>query len=107
MSVIITLRLQGDPKQFEEAAAAAPDRLQSIVERAKEHGLIAHRFYGSDPDKIMVIDEWPDEASFRSFFESTQDEIGPLLGRAGVTGEPEITAWRKLESHDEYGWDAS
>jgi hypothetical protein len=35
------------------------------IETAKKHGLIAHRFYGSeDGSKVLVVDEWPDRQSF-------------------------------------------
>lgn len=64
MSVLMTLSMQGDAKKLEEDAAGDPDGIQSIVGSAKEHGLIAHRFYGSDDGQIMVVDEWPDEQSF-------------------------------------------
>ena len=33
-------------------------------------------------------------------------EIEPMMAAAGVTGEPEITFWRKLDTHDDVGWDA-
>jgi hypothetical protein len=106
MSVMLTLRMSGDPKRLEERAAADPDAIRAISDRAKEHGLIAHRFYGSDDNQIMVVDEWPDAASFHAFFEAAGGEIQPLMQAAGVTGEPQITFWRKLESHDEVGWGA-
>jgi quinol monooxygenase YgiN len=104
MSVIVTLRFNGDPAKMEAQAAAEPDRIRAIVEQAKEHGLIAHRFYGSE-GSILVIDEWPDEQSFHSFFSAAAGEIEPMMGAAGVTSEPEVTFWRKLETGDEVGWD--
>ena len=57
MSVIMTLRVEGDPKKLEELAGQSQDTLVGIAEHAKEHGLIAHRFYGSDDGQIMIIDE--------------------------------------------------
>jgi hypothetical protein len=104
MSVIMTFRVAGDPDALERRAAENPDEMRSIADRAKEHGLIAHRFYGAD-GKIMVVDEWPDAESFHRFFEQVQAEIEPMMRDAGVTGEPEITFWRKLDTHDEVGWD--
>lgn len=104
MTVIVTLRLNSDPKRLEEIATA--DRMQPIVETAKSHGLIAHRFYGSDDGQVMVIDEWPDRQSFQTFFESTQDQIGPLMQDAGAQSAPEVTFWEKLETHDDVGWGA-
>ena len=105
MSVIMTLRAKGDPAELERRAAQNPDGMRAITERAKEHGLIAHRFYGSEDGQILVIDEWPDPESFQRFFESMRSEIEPLMREVGVTSEPEVTFWRKLESQDEVGWD--
>lgn len=104
MSVIITLRMKGDPHKLEEHAAANADQMSGIADRAKERGLIAHRFYGSDGGEILVIDEWPDAESFHRFFEEQQHQIGPMMESAGVTSQPEVTVWRKLESRDEVGW---
>ncbi len=102
MSVIVTIRVNGDPGKLEEIAAASPDRIRAVSEAAKPHGVIAHQFYGSD-DGILVIDEWPDAASFQKFFEEQQPTIGPLMQEAGVTSPPEVSIWRKLETHDEIG----
>ena len=88
MSVIMTFSAAGDPAELERRAAENPEGMRSIAERAKEHGLIAHRFYGSE-NQIMIIDEWPDPESFQQV----------------ATGEPEITFWHKLETHDEVGWE--
>ena len=106
MSVIVTLSMQGDPKKIEEHAAADPDGMKGIIEIAKEHGLIAHRFYGTDDGQIMVIDEWPDAESFQHFFETAGPQIGPMMQSAGITAEPRAVFWRKLETHDDFGWDA-
>jgi quinol monooxygenase YgiN len=104
MSVILTFRVKGDPEKLEQVADADRGRIRGISERAKEAGLIAHRFYGSDDGQIMVVDEWPDAASFQRFFESERADIESLMGDV-ASGEPEITFWRKLETHDEIGWD--
>ena len=103
MSVIMTLRVSGDPDKLEQLARENPDAIRSISERGKAAGAIAHRFYGSD-GQIMVVDEWPDEASFQAFFEAEQAAIGPLMAQV-ATGEPEITFWRKLETGDDVGWE--
>jgi hypothetical protein len=105
MSVIMTLYIQGDPGKLESAAADDPGRLQAIAEKAKEHGVIAHRFYGSG-GQILVVDEWPDEQSFEAFFSEQQSEIGSLMEAVGAAGEPRHQFWRKLETGDEIGWDA-
>ena len=105
MSVIMTLVANGDPDELERRAAGNPEGMQAIAERAKAHGLIAHRFYGAE-GQIMVVDEWPDPQSFQGFWQEMGSEIEPLMREVGVTGEPDVTFWRKLETHDEYGWDA-
>lgn len=104
MSVIVTLRMSGDPRKLEEHAASNAEQMRAIADRAQEHGVLAHRFYGSDGGQILVIDEWPDAESFDRFFEQQQDQIGPMMQAAGITSQPEVTVWRKLESHDEVGW---
>lgn len=104
MSVIMTLRVTGDPKALEQMTQADPERIQRLIEAAKSHGLIAHRFYGSE-GKIMVIDEWPDPESFQAFFAEMEAEIGPMM-QAVATSEPEIVFWTKLDTGDEVGWNA-
>lgn len=106
MSVIMTMRVHGDPKELERRAAGNPDAMSALVDRAKEHGLIAHRFYGSEDGQIMVVDEWPSPESFQAFFEQSRSEIEPLMREVGVTSEPDVTFWHKLETHDEAGWGA-
>ena len=104
MSVIMTMWIQGDPGELERLAGENPDAIRSISKRAEGHGLIAHRFYGSE-GQIMVVDEWPDEQSFQRFFEEARGEIAPMMEQVGASGEPRIVFWRKLETHDEVGWD--
>jgi quinol monooxygenase YgiN len=103
VSVIVTLRVSGDPDKMEQLAAESPDAIRGITERAKAAGVIAHRFYGSD-GQIMVVDEWPDPETFKAFWEAEQAAIGPLMAQV-ATGEPEVTFWRKLETGDDVGWE--
>jgi hypothetical protein len=106
MSVLMTLALSGDPRKLENHATSDPESMQVILDSAKSHGLIAHRFYGSEDGRIMVVDEWPDEQSFQTFFDENQGRIGPLMEAAGVTSDPQPMFWRQLESRDQYGWGA-
>ena len=105
MSVIMTFVVDGDPAGVERYAAENPEQMREIIEHAVQHGLIAHRFYGSE-GQIMVADEWPDEQSFREFFAHMQPQIQPIMEAAGITAEPRPSFWRKLEAHDDYGWGA-
>lgn len=104
MSVIMTLRMKGDLGKLESIAAQDPDRLPAIAEKAKSHGVIAHRFYGADDGELMVVDEWPDSDSFQAFFDECRSEIQAVMDDAGVRTEPEVRFWRKLETNDEIGW---
>lgn len=105
MSVIMTLQMPGDRDRLEAFAAENKESLRGIADKAKEHGLIAHRFYGSDDGQIMVVDEWPDEQSFQQFFEEAAPQIGPMFASVGITTEPRPTFWRKLATHDDVGWE--
>ncbi len=105
MSVVMTLQVAGDPKAVEQFAVDNTEKTQGILEAAKRHGLIAHRFYGSD-DGVMVLDEWPDRQSFESFFQEQESEIRPMFEAAGVTAQIEPTFWRELATQDAYGWGA-
>ena len=104
MSVIMTLTIDGDPKKLEAQAASDPAGMQAIIDSAKAHGLIAHRFYGSEGGQIMVVDEWPDAESFQSFFDENSARIAPLMQAAGASSQPQPKFWRTLDTHDEYGW---
>jgi hypothetical protein len=103
MSVIMTLRVSGDPAKLEAMAAENPDAISAISARAKEMGLIAHRFYGSE-NEIMVVDEWPDTESFQRFWDDQAHAIGPMMEQVS-TSEPVVTFWRALETRDEVGWE--
>ena len=105
MSVIMTLRVQGDPDKLQQQASGDAERLNRILDRAKEHGLIAHRWYASDGE-FMVVDEWPDEQSFEAFFGEVESDVQQLMGEVGVTSEPERRYWRKLDVGDDVGWGA-
>jgi heme-degrading monooxygenase HmoA len=101
MSVLMTLRVSGDARKFEAYVAANSAAFQATAERAKQHGVTRHRFYGTDSE-IIVVDEWPDEESFQAFFQASP-EIAGYMEAAEVSSEPVITFWRPLDTHDEVG----
>src|SRR6266511_5771467 len=97
MSVIVTLNLTGYLRKMEQYTTENKETMQAVLEAAKGHGLIAHRFYGSDDGgRLMVLDECPDRQSFESFFREQQAEIGPMMEAAGVTSQPEPAFWNEL-----------
>jgi hypothetical protein len=103
----MTVQAVGDPKALEQFAADNAEKMRSVLEAARRHGLIAHRFYGSDDGgSVMVLDEWPDRESFESFFKEQESEIGPMFAAARVTAQIEPKFWGELATHDVYGWGA-
>jgi quercetin dioxygenase-like cupin family protein/heme-degrading monooxygenase HmoA len=100
MSVLMTMRMHGNGERLEEAAAADPAKLRSITDYAEHHGLISHQFWATDGD-IMVVDEWASRQDFENFMRAEDAEIKGVMGSAGVTDQPEVTYWRKLDTHDE------
>lgn len=88
-----------DGAKLLDYAKADPDALGAIVVKAKSYGVISHRFYAS-ADEELVLDEWPDEASFQEFFEASP-EIQDVMAAAGASGPPVITFWTKLDTGDE------
>jgi heme-degrading monooxygenase HmoA len=101
MTMLMMLRVKGDATKVEQATRDDPALLKTIVERAKANGLLRHRFFGT-ADEIIVVDEWPDEASFQKFFDASP-EIQDVMAKAGVTTAPEITFARQLDVNDAFG----
>jgi hypothetical protein len=102
MSVLMTLRVTGDGAAIEKLGADEGALFEGVTEAAKKRGLISHHFFGSDSE-VLVVDEWPDEQSFRSFFEEAGPAIGQMMSAAGVTSEPSVEFWRHLDVGDDVG----
>jgi hypothetical protein len=101
MSVLMCLRIEGDASRLEALARQDPDAFPTVSGRGKEAGATFHRFYAKD-NEILVIDEWPDEQSFHTFFDNSP-EIPKFMAEAGVTAQPQVTFYRKLELGDDIG----
>src|ERR1041385_7710726 len=101
MSVLMVQEVVADPDGLERFAAANTETVQAILEAAKKHGLLAHRFYGSeDGKKVLIVEEWPDRGSFESFAEEQAPQIEPMFEAAGGTEVSEPTYWRELTTFD-------
>jgi hypothetical protein len=100
MSVLITMKVDVDPKRAEKAVGGNTGRTQKINDEARGLGAIHHSFYGGD-GQIMVMDEWDSAASFYKFFE-TNTGVAEIMHEAGVTNKPDIQVWEKLDTHDEF-----
>ncbi len=100
MSVMMGLRVKVDPERFMEVAAANVDVLTGVSDKAKGMGCKAHRFYGGDGE-VLVVDEWDSEQAFLDFFGSTE-EIGKMMGEAGLTEQPTPLFWHELDTPDRF-----
>ena len=100
MSVIMMLRLKADPDALEGYAQGNAELVKGIAEDARSKGAI-HHLFAADGADVVVIDEWPDEASFQAFFESQQD-IPKVMEGAGAQGEPQVSFMRVLDTPDTF-----
>ena len=101
MSVMVILRIPGNPTDLEGyAAGPGGEVMQRIAEAGKAAGAIRHTFAGGG-NEILVIDEWPDEQTFQAFF-AGQPEIADLMRDGGAQGPPETTFYRKLSTPDQF-----
>lgn len=101
MSVLMLLRAQGNAKGLEDFAAENPGVVQKIAARAKEHGVLRHRFFSTESE-LLVVDEWPSPDDFQRFYESSP-EIPEMMMKAGITGEPSITFADAIDAGDDIG----
>jgi heme-degrading monooxygenase HmoA len=102
MSVLMTMRVTGNPSGLEKLAADNGALFQEVLADASGRGLISHHFYGNQGE-ILVVDEWNDEASCHAFFEHSGPQIQQMMTTAGVTAEPSLEFWRHLEVGDDMG----
>ncbi len=101
MSVIVVVRVPGDPSDLENyAAGPGGDVMRRISEAGRAAGAIRHTFAGG-ANEVMIIDEWPDGESFEKFF-GGNPEIGDVMRDAGAQGAPEVSVYRKLSTPDQF-----
>ncbi|WP_027347092.1 hypothetical protein [Hamadaea tsunoensis] len=100
MSVIMIMRVPGEAESFERYAAENAAEMRGVADRAKGYGAVRH-FFGSGRGEVVVIDEWPDEESFRRFFAEVK-ELPDIMQRAGAQGAPELSFLRKLDMPGEF-----
>ena len=100
MSVLMTMRIQGDTERFRQFLANESDRLRRISEDARSRGCLHHRF-GLGDGFVLVIDEWESPEHFQRFFEGNP-EIEAAMRDAGAQSEPEITFSEAIETPDQF-----
>jgi hypothetical protein len=99
MSVLVTMKVQGDTDQFRRFLAAEGDRLREIAQTARDAGAIHHRF-GIGDGFVVVVDEWDSAESFQRFISS--DEVVAVIGEMGAQGEPVVDISEAVDSPDQF-----
>jgi hypothetical protein len=90
VSVVVIARFPiEDPGQAVEWARAHPDIPEEITTYGKTLGQIGHRILLGEKE-LVVIDEWPNEESFRTFF-SEAPRMDQFLSGAGLSSDPVVS----------------
>ena len=96
MSVLITMKVQGDTEQFRRWVQNE-DLLLEISGRAKAAGALHHRF-GVGDGFVVVVDEWETAAAFDAFMAG----MGDVMREAGAQGPPEVTISEAIATADQF-----
>jgi quinol monooxygenase YgiN len=100
MSVLVTIKFQGDTAAFRQALADRADEFAKIGEQGRSSGAIHHRF-GVGDGMVLVVDEWESVDHFQRFF--SDPELQSFIGSAGAAPvPPEITITEAIASSDEF-----
>jgi quinol monooxygenase YgiN len=100
MSVVMVLKVKGDPAAMEAYAKGHSDQIKAVSQAGRDAGALHHMFVGGEGE-VLVIDEWPNEAAFQKFFQS-QPDIAEIIKGAGAQGAPEVTFYRKLATGEDF-----
>ena len=101
MSVLITVKIQGDVDTFRQAMADRAEEFRAVAERGRQAGAVHHRF-GVGPGFVLVVDEWGSAEQFEKFFgdPDMQAFVGSVGADTGVA--PQITVCAALDSPDQF-----
>jgi hypothetical protein len=100
MSVLVTMRVEGDTAQFRSFLESGADRMRGIRDAAQSAGCLHHRF-GVGDGYVLVVDEWESPEHFQRFFETNTDLPG-VMRDAGARSEPQIAFMEAVTSADEF-----
>jgi quinol monooxygenase YgiN len=101
MSVVITLKFEGDVATFRQALTDHGEEFAKMAAEARgSGGGIHHRFAVGD-GFVLVVDEWETVEHFQKFF--ANPDLQALVARSGAAPQPpEITIAEAISSPDEY-----
>ena len=100
MSVLMTMRVQGDTDQFRSYLESGADDMRAIADAAREAGCLHHRF-GVGDGFVLVVDEWESPEHFQRFFEGNE-QLATVMRNAGAQSEPEVVFTEAVSSPDEF-----
>jgi hypothetical protein len=100
MSVLVTMRVEGDTAQFRDFLDSGVDRLRAIRDAAQAAGCLHHRF-GVGEGYVIVIDEWESQEAFQAFFTGNPD-LPSVMQDAGARSAPEFTFLDAVASPDQF-----
>jgi len=101
MSVLVTLKINGDTDRFRRFLGSDPDRFAALAPEARAAGCVHHRF-GVGDGFVLVIDEWESADAFQTFFQ-TNEKIPAIMRDAGASQEePEISFTEAIDSPDQF-----
>jgi hypothetical protein len=100
MSVLVTIKFQGDTAVFRQAVAERGDEFAKFGDSAKAAGSIHHRF-GVGDGFVLVVDEWESLGHFERFF--GDPSLQAFIGTVGAApAPPEITMTEAISSPDQF-----
>jgi hypothetical protein len=100
MSVLVTIKFQGDAAVFRQAVAERGDEFAKLGDSAKAAGSIHHRF-GVGDGFVLVVDEWESLGHFERFF--GDPSLQAFIGTVGAApAPPEITMTEAISSPDQF-----
>ncbi len=97
MSVVVIARFPSDdPGKALEWARAHSDIPEEITAHGRSLGQIGHRIVLGEKE-LVVIDEWPNEESFQTFF-SGAPRMQELLSGTGLSSDPVISILQAVDA---------
>jgi quinol monooxygenase YgiN len=101
MSVIITVKFQGDVAKFRQALTDHADQFAKIGEQGRASGAIHHRFAVGD-GFVIAVDEWQSVEHFQKFF--ANPDLQALVAMAGASPQqpPEVTVAQAISTSDQF-----
>jgi hypothetical protein len=101
MSVMMIMHVPADPSKLAAYAAGPGGAVLEKVGQAGRAAGAVHHMFAAGKNEVVVVDEWPDEQTFRTFFDG-QPEIADIMREAGATGEPTIEFYPRVDTPDAF-----